>query len=586
MSNVLVQENVFEVEVTCGETVVVTMPGATGERGTIDIGTTSTVNPDQPAAVENVGTLNDAILNFDIPRGSHVSVGTTSTVEYGVPASVTNSGVDGDSILNFSIPSGPISKVTEIRGRTTLDSAVDTVAINISGFTETTDILYVFVNSIYVSQGQDYTVSGANIVRSSGTWAVGTVIDFVCLRSILIPIESLPETIGNTPIPDSGNYFTTDTINGAFQQVGSHLAQIAPVLPTSTTPFVAPQPLSAEYTLRFVGCSHWNVNWPHATGNLLAVDEENNALRSSSNLWSFGADLGLPVNVSATGVEKIIGGDSGEVYMLAYDSVAERFKIYVATFGETLSWTEQLTLTAGAVGTPTAFERDASYFYVGEYGDPTGGPKLYRYSGTWTQIWTRADCRHIHDISHDCYNPGHLWMTIGDGVADCVYKSTDYGATWSVIVADAAMQAMQVSFDANYVYFATDNAYSGGGSFYVYERSTGKVIYGSPNSHRMFAVPGGGSGDLFYGNAFAGCVDKNTGAYYMIANDGSGSGNKAGLFICPKVGQPLQLLAVLSTPFNNIKEMFMFSNSPWDNVSWLIFGNWAYKQRWSVDTIV
>lgn len=298
--NIYVQETVFEVDVTCGDVVVVGTPGVTGERGTIEIGTVTTVAPDQPATVENIGTVSDAILdfeiprgsdvsvgtvspttystdapqisdsgangdvvldftlpraatvsvgdtdtvaplseasvinsgsngdvvlNFEIPRGSLVSVGTTSTVEYGVPASVTNSGVDGDSILNFSIPSGPISKVTEIRGRTTLDYAVDTVAINISGFTETTDILYVFVNSIYVSQGQDYTVSGANIVRSSGTWAVGTVIDFVCLRSILIPIESFPETIGNTPIPDSGNYFTTDTINGAFQQVGSQLAQ-------------------------------------------------------------------------------------------------------------------------------------------------------------------------------------------------------------------------------------------------------------------------------------------------------------------------------------------------------------------------
>lgn len=292
--NIYVQETVFEVDITCGDVVVVGTPGVTGERGTIEIGTVTTVAPDQPATVENIGTVSDAILdfeiprgsdvsvgtvspttystdapqisdsgangdvvldftlpraatvavgdtdtvgplseasvinsgsngdvvlNFEIPRGSLVSVGTTSTVEYGVPASVTNSGVDGDSILNFSIPSGPISKVTEIRGRTTLDSAVDTVAINISGFTETTDILYVFVNSIYVSQGQDYTVSGANIVRSSGTWAVGTVIDFVCLRSILIPIESLPETIGNTPIPDAGNYYLIDTINWAFQAI-------------------------------------------------------------------------------------------------------------------------------------------------------------------------------------------------------------------------------------------------------------------------------------------------------------------------------------------------------------------------------
>ena len=105
MSNVLVQENVFEVEVTCGETVVVTMPGATGERGTIDIGTTSAVNPDQPAAVENVGTLNDAILNFAIPRGSHVSVGTTSPTTYSTDApQISDSGANGDVVLDFTLP--------------------------------------------------------------------------------------------------------------------------------------------------------------------------------------------------------------------------------------------------------------------------------------------------------------------------------------------------------------------------------------------------------------------------------------------------------------------------------------------------
>ena len=273
MSNVLVQENVFEVEVTCGETVVVTMPGATGERGTIDIGTTSTVNPDQPAAVENVGTLNDATLNFAIPRGSHVSVGTTSpttystdnpavsdsgtngdvvldftlpraptisvgttsNVDYGTPAEVVNSGTNGDVVLDFTLQSGPLAKVTELRGRTTLGGATGTVAINITDFNASFDLLHVYINSTYIAQGSDYTISGTNIVKFSGTWATGTIIDFVCFRSILIPAETLPEAIGDLPIPDPGNFYPIDTIGEAFQEVGSQLAHIGnPNLGTMT----------------------------------------------------------------------------------------------------------------------------------------------------------------------------------------------------------------------------------------------------------------------------------------------------------------------------------------------------------------
>ena len=48
--------------------------GPQGERGipgpsSIDIGTTETVEPFEDAKVENVGTNEDVILNFKIPRG-------------------------------------------------------------------------------------------------------------------------------------------------------------------------------------------------------------------------------------------------------------------------------------------------------------------------------------------------------------------------------------------------------------------------------------------------------------------------------------------------------------------------------------
>lgn len=142
---------------------------------TIDVGDTITVDPDQPAKVENVGTDENVILQFSIPRGQRgltglglefdwqdtqlgvriegeqdyqyvdlkgdkgdnleftwrgtelgvrvegdedyqyvdlkgeaatVNVGSTSTVNPGEPAKVTNSGDTHNAVFNFEIPKG------------------------------------------------------------------------------------------------------------------------------------------------------------------------------------------------------------------------------------------------------------------------------------------------------------------------------------------------------------------------------------------------------------------------------------------------------------------------------------------------
>ena len=113
--------------------------GPRGENGptTIDVGATETVEYDKEAMVTNVGTNQEAILNFKIPRGipgerglrgekgdtgpqgpkgeqglrgeagpATIDVGTTETVEYGKGAMVTNVGTNQDVILNFKIPRG------------------------------------------------------------------------------------------------------------------------------------------------------------------------------------------------------------------------------------------------------------------------------------------------------------------------------------------------------------------------------------------------------------------------------------------------------------------------------------------------
>ena len=122
--------------------------GEQGERGipgpaSIDVGITETIEPTEKAKVENIGTNEDVILNFKIPRGeqgiegkigpqgipgpqgekgdigpqgikgergeqgpSTIKVGNIETIEPTEKASVINVGTPVDVVLDFKIPKG------------------------------------------------------------------------------------------------------------------------------------------------------------------------------------------------------------------------------------------------------------------------------------------------------------------------------------------------------------------------------------------------------------------------------------------------------------------------------------------------
>lgn len=122
--------------------------GLQGERGipgpsSIDVGIIETVEPFEDAKVENVGTNEDVILNFKIPRGKQgidgkigpqgipgpkgekgdmgpqgikgekgdqgpatIQIGNIETIEPNEEAEVINSGTPVDVVLNFKIPKG------------------------------------------------------------------------------------------------------------------------------------------------------------------------------------------------------------------------------------------------------------------------------------------------------------------------------------------------------------------------------------------------------------------------------------------------------------------------------------------------
>lgn len=77
----------------------------------VQVGTTTTLEPGQDATVSNGGTNKDAVLNFGIPKGdpgtaATIQVGTTQTVQPEENAEVTNSGTTSAAVLNFKIPRG------------------------------------------------------------------------------------------------------------------------------------------------------------------------------------------------------------------------------------------------------------------------------------------------------------------------------------------------------------------------------------------------------------------------------------------------------------------------------------------------
>jgi hypothetical protein len=100
--------------------------GDPGDAATINVGTVTTVGPDNPAVVTNSGSSSAAVFDFDIPQGvqgdqgvqgvpgekgdpgdaATVDAGTVTTVGPDDPATVTNSGTSSAAIFDFGIPQG------------------------------------------------------------------------------------------------------------------------------------------------------------------------------------------------------------------------------------------------------------------------------------------------------------------------------------------------------------------------------------------------------------------------------------------------------------------------------------------------
>jgi hypothetical protein len=279
-----------------------------------------------------------------------------------------------------------------------------------------------------------------------------------------------------------------------------------------------------------------------------AVNTTDNTLRHCQ--WEYknwGVSKGTPPGVAATAIVKALKfGDYVYIHALSTaDGLSHVYRAPYSAPDQVFVWSD--SLWAGQAGSNVAmgpaFNADASYIYIGEYGSPAGDPCVYRSSDgvNWSLSLTGPSAMiHVHSVNADPYNPGHVWATFGEmssGQNQCWF-SDDYGATWRAAFSSDGFQAVQISFSENWVWFASDRAHY---SALVVDRETMTPYIATPTLHSNIAVPGGEEGAKFYGNAFFGAVDPANEAFYCIANDSSAGGNTPGIFWLKDVGEQLNL---------------------------------------------
>jgi hypothetical protein len=260
------------------------------------------------------------------------------------------------------------------------------------------------------------------------------------------------------------------------------------------------------------------------------------------------SDRGLPAGVNS--VSKVLTFKS-QLLLVGRDATTGRVGVYVAAdtpANQPLQWSgPTLTLNPTAAAQGTDVNADSKYVYIGEYGDPKPGPRVYR-SGDgihWrTVLGPMRGIRHVHGIAPDPYRPGDVWMTTGDGTT-ALYRSRRYGAhrSWRLAVRSSSWQSMQISFSRSWVYLAAD-VHSR--TFFVVNRRTQRPRLGTPQYFANIPPPGSPTGARYLFNAYFGTVDPSTGIYYCVANDDSegqtGANNWQGLFAVRRVGGSLSVV--------------------------------------------
>jgi len=312
----------------------------------------------------------------------------------------------------------------------------------------------------------------------------------------------------------------------------------------------------------------------NATHTLYVEDTTYGALRQSQD-WglTFSKNKGFPEGVDSVG--RILSFGS-RLYVVGRDRVTGLVGVYraaPASGDQPFSWSGPThTVVRPGKVLPTDFSADGRFLYLAEYGDPVGGPSLYRSADgvTWQRTFgPDSGLRHIHAVAPDPYVPGSVWMTVGDGVPASIWRSAAYGApgTWQVVVRSSSWQSVQISFTQQRIYLAADTHKH---TMFVIDRKTMTPRLGTAQYFQRIRPPSTTSGALYLWNAFYGAVDPSTGVYYCVANDESGQGRAdrqggswQGLFVVRRLGGQVQVLDQGGININMNGQVFIGGGRVW-----------------------
>lgn len=201
--------------------------GADGVSPTIEIGTTTTLDPNVPASVTNVGTDTALVLNFAIPRGARgvagtngtdgtngidgvtptITVGTVETLAPDATAYVNNVGTSVDAIFNFGIPQG-------IQGSSANALSMPTVVSELPE--DATPGVFYFVPKTYtttVGTGNSFNITVSDDAGRIDTFVINGVLEQAT------PPATIYVMTGVSTITIGGDNYTLDLGNIELAEV-------------------------------------------------------------------------------------------------------------------------------------------------------------------------------------------------------------------------------------------------------------------------------------------------------------------------------------------------------------------------------
>lgn len=190
--------------------------GAQGPAGTVDVNTTTVVNPNVNPSVTAGGTASARTLTFSLPRAPTFAVNSVTTGAAGSAASITNVGTNGDISLNFTIPRGD----TGLTGAAaTLDITTPVTVVNpnvnpsvsVTGTSAARTLALSLPRAPAVSLGTVTTGAAGSSVSITNTGTNGDVV-----LNFTIPR-------GDTGAAGTINGTTITTLNGPLKGNGSNV---------------------------------------------------------------------------------------------------------------------------------------------------------------------------------------------------------------------------------------------------------------------------------------------------------------------------------------------------------------------------